>query len=74
MDLWVRSQDKCYLRKITGVYITGGDDGYYIEEYDTDTLGKYKTEQRALEVLEEIQDILIDYAKISSVVYQMPKE
>lgn len=37
-------------------------------------LGVYATEERALEVLEEIQDILIDYAKISRVVYQMPKE
>lgn len=38
------------------------------------TLGTYKTEERALEVLDEIQNILIDYKEMSRVVYQMPAE
>ena len=60
MELWVRSQDKKCLIKInlieyeTGAMLKGAtdiDDNYHI-------LGKYKTKERALEVLDEIQKIL----------------
>ena len=59
MDLWIRSQDKTSLRKVQGLNITCGEEGFYIEEYDTDTLGRYKTQERALEVLDEIQSLLM---------------
>ena len=54
MNLWIRSQGGTALRKITGVNITESDGMYYIEEYDTDTLGKYTTLARALKVLDDI--------------------
>lgn len=91
MELWIRSQDKTKLRKIDNIY-------YYYEicnEHSLYTdgiieLGTYKTKERALEVLDEIQDILDtqkSYEKFahlitkdtkiiefSNVIYEMPKE
>jgi hypothetical protein len=73
MELWIRSQDKLSLTKINSIGI----------EYDKKLvgygnvcvkLGEYKTKERALEVLDEIQNILIDYSNISRVVYEMPEE
>ena len=63
MDLWVRSQDKTRLVKVCSLeygeyneihYING----YCINEIDNYDLGTYKTKERALEVLDEIQNIL----------------
>ena len=74
MDLWVRSQDRENLSKVEHlgvfnkkIYVNGYEESGYC-------IGTYKTKERALEVLDEIQGILIDYSKISRVVYQMPKE
>lgn len=60
MDLWVRSQDKMKLIPINDeLYIpnsrTGEDYGVFYRET---MLGYYKTEKRALEVLDEIQALL----------------
>ena len=90
MDLWIRSQDKEVLQKITSLFVN--DDGYifsydYINSNEV-FLGKYKTKERALEVLDEIHNILmpiseykqeidnliINYKNIDTVVYEMPKE
>ena len=38
------------------------------------SLGTYKTKERALEVLDEIQNVLVDYKNMSRVVYEMPKK
>ena len=65
MELWVRSQDKETLIKIENIsrdsenYIIGNlisDDNKSICDYWR--LGHYKTKERALEVLDEIQNIL----------------
>lgn len=53
MELWIRSQDKMKLKKTNGVYIILNSIYTNHEE-----IGTYKTEERALEVLAEIQDIL----------------
>ena len=84
MDIWIRSQDKMNLVQIKQISINYQNNkqviaNYIPEMYENageyyELLGTYETKERALEVLEEIQDILIDYAKISRVVYQMPKE
>lgn len=60
MNLWVRSQDGMKLVPINSeLYIpnsrTGEDFGIF---YKDKMLGYYKTKKRALEVLDEIQNIL----------------
>ena len=62
MELWIRSQDKKCLIKANiieyenyaGAILKGATD----IDSDYHTLGKYKTKERALEVLDEIQDII----------------
>lgn len=61
MELWIRSQDEQVLKLAEHFDIyTGGYDGreyYVIEESGTD-VAQYKTKERALKVLDEIQDLL----------------
>ena len=87
MDLWIRSQNRELLIKpnvldldlddITIVCISNTEGEY--------TLGEYKTYERAIEVLDEIQDLLLgDIKRISDnsyiakssqkLIYEMPKE
>ena len=58
MNLWVRSQDKTFLRKVNTIGIVEGRDFWSIDENLTVSFGKYKTKERAIEVLNEIQDLL----------------
>lgn len=62
MELWIRSQDRKEIRpqpklgidKLEGLY-------YIVDRYDFERayiLGKYETEERAIEILDEIQNIL----------------
>ena len=70
-SLWIRSQDKEALRKVNmGVmYWTDIDNRNCIVNIDNATgysiMGVYQTKERALEVLDEIQDILICKQMIS---------
>ena len=70
MELWIRSQDEQVLKLAEHFDIyTGGYDGkeyYVIEESGTD-VAQYKTKERALEVLDEIQN------KIKTLLYLKPK-
>ena len=54
MELWIRSQDKRALIPINKM-ITNTCEGLF---YDGTILGTYKTKERALEVLDEIENIL----------------
>ena len=64
MDLWIRSQDRESLKKInTGFYLKQDLSNYAKGEVifivgGGDKLGEYETKERALEVLDEIQNIL----------------
>ena len=62
MDLWIRSQNKRELRPNPKLGIEEIKDEFYILDRfnfeDGTILGIYKTEQRALEVLDEIQSFL----------------
>ena len=65
MELWIRSQNKLTLTKVNSVVIDCNDQkklvANYIEFYDSEDytlLGEYDTEERALEVLNEIQNLL----------------
>lgn len=64
MDLWIRSQDRYELRKVKGVVMA--QEGKFFAIYpvtkdlgELEILGHYKSEERAIEVLDEIQKLLI---------------
>lgn len=64
MDLWIRSQDRYELRKVKGVVMA--QEGKFFAIYpvvkdlgELEILGHYKSEERALEVLGEIQKLLV---------------
>lgn len=69
MNLWIRSQDREKLLKVDGLQYqnckleenvsveTNAILGFY-GSFENDILGEYKTKERALEVLNEIQNIL----------------
>lgn len=70
MDLWIRSQDKEDLTKVRrGIYLEPQNSldlsygetietGEYFIMVDGYSYGEYKTKERALEVLDEIQNLL----------------
>lgn len=86
MNLWIRSQDRTFLRKANTIGIVEGRDFWSIDENLTVSFGKYKTKERAIEVLDEIQNklnirhcndtgiqfILIN--EMTPIIYQMPGE
>lgn len=89
MNLWVRSQDKRILQKVDNIFLDANYEDKRISTYDGDNveLGTYKTKERALEVLDEIQDELIssDFMPIekneevvltcgSARIYEMPED
>ena len=65
MNLWIRSQDRESLVKVDNLYISVGNYiCYYVEKgkevpntyyRPSGELGRYETKERALEVLDEIQ-------------------
>ena len=79
MSIWVRSQnketlanaDKLYIGKNNNKYTINFDtyiDGWYI-------LGTYKSKERAIEVLDEIQEfIMMSKTTQLTTIYEMPKE
>lgn len=68
MELWIRSQDKSSIVKVDNLYVSVGNYiCYYVEKgkevpdtyyRPSGELGRYETKERALEVLDEIQNIL----------------
>lgn len=91
MELWIRSQDKKQLLKVNdGLFIANGftdTDDSFIGIKNVGHVGRYKTEKRALEILDEIQDELIssDFMPIekeeevvltcgSARIYEMPEK
>ena len=93
MELWIRSQDKEKLVLTKGfetqhTNYDGGCQIFAVWENNYQMVGKYKNKERALEVLDEIQKVLmpyseykqeidnliINYKNIDTCVYEMPKE
>ena len=79
MELWIRSQDRESLMKVNRVDKYGLSIVTFDNECREIYLGRYATEERALEVLDEIQEM--DFKNNSNVkltsygyVYEMPKE
>lgn len=68
--MWIRSQDKSSIVKVDNLYISVGNYICYYVEKGKETpdthyrpsgeLGRYKTKERALEVLDEIQRLITD--------------
>ena len=58
MKLWIRSQDKMALAKFDLCILEKYEDKYMFIADHYKNMGTYKTKERALEVLDEIQDIL----------------
>ena len=57
--MWIRSQDKSVLTKVTGVNVCDNENGTYDIDGAYWRLGTYKTKKRALEVLDEIQNSIV---------------
>ena len=57
MDLWIRNQDGIRLKKVSEVYF---DEVENLRDEECNILGTYKSQERALEILNEIQNILKD--------------
>lgn len=69
MELWIRSQDKTRLTKVNDLYVVGygndwAIDGYHTNSVDDFDLGIYSTKERALEVLDEIESLLLPNIKL----------
>ena len=80
--MWVRLQNKEALVYANNFYImkTRGEEKYEISYFDGDSfvkLGFYKSKERAIEVLDEIQKLLIAMPRteipFNYIVYQMPE-
>lgn len=89
MNLWIRNSDKDILIEANNFFVNGNNEIVSFTNIGngrmTSILGKYKTKERALEVLDEIQDIIISTSIIPlenndaitcgcEKVYEMPKE
>ena len=82
MELWIRSQDKEILIKVDRIGIEEFDNGYGIVTYERIGtknefgLGLYKTKERALEVLDEIQDLMrsLTDSDLKIIQYEMPQD
>lgn len=76
MELWVRSQDKEILAKVNNLSTTVNQDGTCeitnsFEDHQCWELGTYKSKERALEIIDEIQNYIDNqYGDV----YVMPEE
>lgn len=74
MELWIRSQDRTFLTKVDTIGIVEGRDFWSIDESLTVSFGKFKTKERALEVLNDIQEQMdMDFSVSGYTIYEMPK-
>lgn len=78
MNLWVRSQDRECLTNISNIQYIYKNNMHGLGTYydNLKILGTYKTKERAIEVLNEIQDLLqnVYVGGSNRIVYQMPEK
>jgi hypothetical protein len=89
MKLWIRSQDGILLEKAEAIKIANYDGTIGIVINNDYVFGEYKTKERAIEVLDEIQNFMRDYAYVKKtnglgkeidlipkpiLIYNMPKK
>ena len=73
MGIWIRSQDKCRMGKCMELYVVDDyDDDYSIEGYSVDDtpiiLGTYSTKEKAIKVLDMIQEHIANNDNIFRIV------
>lgn len=79
MNLWIRSQDKRLLINVKDLVINGNFD-FKSNKYDYDilanelTVASYKKEERAIEVLNEIQNKIIHQYLVKPSTIMHPKD
>ena len=85
--MWVRTQDKMQLVKINEIHIKVDEDGFvgiWVDDKKESLkyfLGTYKSKERAIEVLDEIEESIKNYELDKSwcsltsdeIIYQMPE-
>lgn len=86
MELWIRSQPKGWLGKVENLRKMRTAEGWNIIANDNTYIGTYNTKERALEVLDDIQNMLRFFKaegftgeglisiENNLAIYQMPKE
>ena len=73
--MWIRSQSKETLLKATKIFIHDNQVFASMEDGFDEMVGEYKSKERALEVLDEIQTEISNYVgTMAQIVYEMPKE
>ena len=77
--MWIRSQDRKALLNVNQVLISPSVYGsiYYISDSlgeESNVLGVYSTEEKALKVLNDIQELIHFNAKDNGFTYQMPQD
>lgn len=80
--MWIKSQDKKKLVESTNIFITYDNGTYiiksFIEKYNYFDLGEYSTEEKAIKVLDKIQDYinrnLLNIYNHKFGIFQMPQE
>ena len=72
MELWIRSQDKTTLIRSYEIYISEYGKGSYVirAKKTSHILGVYKTMERALEVLDEIQNFICIEIHLNNINYE----
>ena len=66
MNLWVHNQDKTIFQKVDNLLISDGDNAEGTFNIYTNSLpaqnvlGRYKTKERAIEILDEIQNKMLN--------------
>lgn len=71
--MWIRSQSKGSLIRSDGIGIIHVGNSYTVVS-GTLCLGSYKTKEKALSILDEIENRLNDEIEFNLGVYQMPKD
>ena len=77
MELWIRSQSRQNLMKANDIVVEYNKILVFKDDEASTEVGEYKTKERALEVLDEIQCHLVninDSRDRYFYVYEMPKE
>jgi len=78
MELWIRSQNKERLSSVKTLFIEdiNVDNKLFVITDGYVYYGEYESEERALEILDEIQEIMTNLADsdLKIIQYEMPKD